>query len=173
MTGNVTVFLRFLTIFSMSHKRTSAWLAEANLYKKISRFRGYNPIPLPDVKVFIKNESRQGLESHFSYKLQTLKAFAFCSWILHGSDSMKSGWLGVASLHFRYGKRKCTCWGLPPIPPTYGHFVGYFKGFFADSTSTKKAIQSMKLRSHCYPNNLLKSLLSFLSLWASSFFAQL
>ncbi len=27
----------------MSHKRTSAWLAEANPYKKIPRFRAYNP----------------------------------------------------------------------------------------------------------------------------------
>ena len=43
MTGNVTVFLRFLTIFSMSHKRTSVWLAETSLYKKISQFQAYTP----------------------------------------------------------------------------------------------------------------------------------
>jgi hypothetical protein len=63
--------------------------------------------------------------------------------------------------------------GVAPNPPTDSRFFGYFKGFFADSTSTKKAIQCMKLRLYCYPNNLLKSLLSFLSLWASSFFARL
>ena len=39
-----------------------------------------------------------------------------------------------ASLHFRYGKRKCTCWGLPPIPPDNGLFVGMYIGFFGDCT---------------------------------------
>ena len=78
-----------------------------------------------------------------------------------------------ASLRFSKRIRKTHLLGVAPNPPTDSRFVGYFKGFFADSTSSKKALQCMKLRLYCYPNNLLKSLLSFLSLWASSFFARL